>query len=163
CGAVAFALAVLSFEERVGARWLIFWLLAEAAIGVGWKRRFQQVLAGVDAPDRDLGLLAALLGRIEVERFASPRLTALQTALLTPGVPPSKRIAQLRRLVSWLDSTRNQMFAPIAYALMLPQLLAVAIDRWHGAFGHAVVDWLRVVGELEALSSMATYAYEHPA
>jgi hypothetical protein len=54
------------------------------------------------------------------------------------------------------------MFAPFAYALMLPQQLAVAIDRWHRDYGHAVDDWLRVVGELEALSSMATYAYEHP-
>jgi DNA mismatch repair ATPase MutS len=65
-------------------------------------------------------------------------------------------------MVSWLDSTRNQMFAPLAYAVMLPQLLAIAIDGWHRDYGHAVDDWLRVVGELEALSSMATFAYEHP-
>ena len=48
---------------------------------------------------------------------------------VTDGVSPSRRIAQLRRLVSWLDSTRNQMFAPIALALLLPQQLAVAIDQ----------------------------------
>jgi DNA mismatch repair ATPase MutS len=162
CGAVAVALAVLAFSEQIAARWLIFWLFAEAAIAIAWKRRFEQVLAGIEAPDRDLGLLAGLLARIEVERFSSPRLAALQASLLTHGVPPSKRIAQLRRMVSWLDSTRNQMFAPFAYALMLPQLLAVAIDRWHRDYGHAVDDWLHVVGELEALSSMATYAYEHP-
>jgi MutS domain V len=162
CGAIAVVLAVLAFEEQVAVRWLILWLLAEGAIAIAWKRRFQQVLAGIEAPDRDLGLLAGLLARIEVERFSSPRLAALQASLLTHGVPPSKRIAQLRQMVSWLDSTRNQMFAPFAYALMLPQLLAIAIDRWHGEYGHAVDDWLRVVGELEALSSMATYAYEHP-
>ena len=162
CGAVAVALSVLAFAEQIAVRWLIFWLFAEAGIAIAWKRRFEQVLAGIEAPDRDLGLLAELLARIEVERFSSPRLAALQAALLTHGVPPSKRIAQLRRMVSWLDSTRNQMFAPFAYALMLPQQLAVAIDRWHRDYGHAVDDWLRVVGELEALSSMATYAYEHP-
>jgi hypothetical protein len=162
CGAIAVGLAVRAFEEQIAVRWLIFWLLAEAAIAIVWRRRFQQVLAGIEAPDRDLGLLAGVLARIEVERFSSPRLAALQASLLTHGVPPSKRIAQLRHMVSWLDSTRNQMFAPFAYALMLPQLLAVAIDRWHGDYGHAVDDWLRVVGELEALSSMATYAYEHP-
>ena len=162
CGAIAVVLAALAFEELIAVRWLIFWLFAEAAIAIGWTRRFQQVLAGIDTADRDLGLLADLLARIEIERFTSPRLTALQASLLTHGVPPSKRIAQLRHMVSWLDSTRNQMFAPFAYGLMLPQLLAVAIDRWHGAYGHAVDDWLRVVGELEALSSMATYAYEHP-
>ena len=162
CGAVAVALAVLAFAELVAARWLIFWLFAEAALAISWQRRFKQVLAGIEAPDRDLGLLAGLLARIEIERFSSPRLGALQASLLTHGVPPSKRIAQLRRMVSWLDSTRNQMFAPFAYVLMLPQLLAIAIDGWHRDYGHAVDDWLRVVGELEALSSMATFAYEHP-
>ncbi|HEV2982996.1 MAG TPA: hypothetical protein VGX46_01350 [Vicinamibacterales bacterium] len=162
CGAVAVALAALAFEERIGSRWMVFWLIAEGGIAIVWQRRFQKVLAGVEAPDRDLGLLAALLARIETEGFSSPGLTALQASLRTHGVPPSRRIAQLRRMVSWLDSTRNQMFAPIAYGLMLPQQLAVAIDRWHGNYGHAVDEWLRVVGELEALSAMATYAYEHP-
>ena len=162
CGAVAVALAVLVFAELVAARWLIFWLVAEAALAISWQSRFKHVLAGIEAPDRDLGLLAGLLARIEIERFSSPRLGALQASLLTHGVPPSKRIAQLRRMVSWLDSTRNQMFAPLAYAVMLPQLLAIAIDGWHRDYGHAVDDWLRVVGELEALSSMATFAYEHP-
>ncbi len=162
CGAVAVALAVLVFAELVAARWLIFWLVAEAALAISWQPRFKHVLAGIETPDRDLGLLAGLLARIEIERFSSPRLGALQASLLTHGVPPSKRIAQLRRMVSWLDSTRNQMFAPLAYAVMLPQLLAIAIDGWHRDYGHAVDDWLRVVGELEALSSMATFAYEHP-
>jgi hypothetical protein len=162
CGAAAVVLAVLAVEEQIAVRWLLFWLFAEAWIALAWKRRFQRVLTGVETPDRDLGLLSDLLARIEIEQFKSPRLVALQASLRTHGVPPSRRIAQLRRMVSWLDSTRNQMFAPIAYGLMLPQQLAVAIDRWHGSFGHAVDAWLRVVGELEALSAMATYAFEHP-
>ncbi len=64
--------------------------------------------------------------------------------------------------MSWLDSTRNQMFAPIALALLLPQQLAVAIDRWHAAYGPRVVIWLKAIGELEALSATGTYAFEHP-
>jgi DNA mismatch repair ATPase MutS len=69
----------------------------------------------------------------------------------------------LRRLVSWLDSTRNQMFAPIALAILLPQQLAVAIDRWHAAHGPQIIEWLNAIGELEALSAFGTYAFEHPA
>src|SRR6185503_7897975 len=75
----------------------------------------------------------------------------------------SKRIAQLRSLVSWLDSTHNMMFAAIAYVLLLRPQLAIAIDRWQARYGPAVAEWLRAVGEIEALSALATYAYEHPA
>jgi DNA mismatch repair ATPase MutS len=46
--------------------------------------------------------------------------------------------------------------------LFLRSQLAVAIDRWHASYGTAVGEWLRVVGELEALAALATYAYEHP-
>jgi DNA mismatch repair ATPase MutS len=64
--------------------------------------------------------------------------------------------------VSWLDSARNQIFMPIAHAMLLPQLLAVAIDRWHAAYGGAVLEWLQAIGEMEALGAFGTYAYEHP-
>jgi len=64
--------------------------------------------------------------------------------------------------VSWLDSTHNLFFAPIAYVLLLRPQLAVAINRWHQAYGPAVGAWLRAVGELAALAALATYAYEHP-
>jgi DNA mismatch repair ATPase MutS len=118
---------------------------------------------GIETPEHDLGLVAGLLERVERERFTSPRLAALERALITDGVPPSRRIKQLRSLVSWLDSTHNLFFAPFASVLLLKPQLALAINRWHRAYGPAVGTWLRVVGELEALSAIATYAYEHPA
>src|SRR5262249_4636155 len=134
----------------------------EAGVVFAWRAKVRQVLSGIAMPDRDLSLLVDLVARIEVEPLATPRLSTLRASLFTEGLPPSRRIAELRRLVSWLDSTRNQLFMPIAFALLLPQLLAAAIDRWHSRYGRAVVEWLRVVGELEALSALGTYAFEHP-
>ena len=163
CALIFVGLAFAVYDERLSSGWLLLWLLVETAIEWIGRRRFGHVLHAIETPERDLGLLAELLGRVECERFTSPRLVALQRALVTAGVPPSRRIAQLRRMVSWLDSTHNLMFAPVAFVLLLRPQLAVAIDRWHASYGHAVGDWLRAVGELEALSALATYAYEHPA
>ena len=61
-----------------------------------------------------------------------------------------------------LDSTLNPLFVLPALVLLVRQLAAVAIDRWHARHGPALAEWLGVVGELEALSSLATFAYEHP-
>src|SRR6059036_1617717 len=82
-------------------------------------RRTRRVLAGVDAPERDLELLSVLLECLERQRFTSARLRALRDALATGHVMPSRRIAALARLMSWLDSTRNQFFAPVALLLLL--------------------------------------------
>jgi DNA mismatch repair ATPase MutS len=40
--------------------------------------------------------------------------------------------------------------------------VAVAIESWRAEFGGHVPEWLAIAGEYEALSSLATYAYEHP-
>jgi hypothetical protein len=162
CALVTIALVVLVYRDVAAPEWLFAWLFLEAGFAAIWRRPFHQVLHAIETPERDLGLLAGLLARIEPERFTSPRLDALRQALMTDGVPPSKRIAQLRRLVSWLDSTHNMMFAPIAFVLLLRQQLAIAIDRWHQAYGPAVVHWLRAVGDVEALTALATFAYDRP-
>jgi hypothetical protein len=159
---ITIALVVAVYRDLVAPEWLFVWLFVELGAVSVWRRPFHHVLHAVETPERDLGLLAGLLARIESERFTSPRLAALHQTLLTHGVPPSKRIAQLRMLVSWLDSTHNMMFAPLAAVLLLRQQLALAIDRWHQAYGPAVADWLRVVGDVEALAALATFAFERP-
>jgi hypothetical protein len=162
CAATTLAIIALVFAETVPGRYLVFWLISEGAIASIWRKPVRHVLARIGSADRDLSLLRDVLARVETETFQSPRLTAVRNALFTQGMPPSRRIAQLRRLVSWLDSTRNQIFAPLAYAILLPQQLAVAIDRWHTRHGPDVARWLTAIGELEALSALGTYAFEHP-
>jgi MutS domain V len=162
CAAVTIVVLALTFAEKIPSRYFIFWLIAEAAIAAIWRKPVHQVLARIGSADRDLSLVRDALARIESETVQSPRLMAIKTALFTEGMPPSRRIDELRRLVSWLDSSRNQMFAPIAFAILLPQQLAVAIDRWHARYGRRVVDWLTAIGELEALAALATYSFEHP-
>ena len=162
CALITIALVVTVYRDVIAPEWLFGWLFLEVGLAALWRRPFHQVLHAIDTPERDLGLLAGLLARIESQRFTSPRLAALHQALLTDGVVPSKRIAQLRSLVSWLDSTHNMMFAPIAVILLLRQQLAIAIDRWHAAYGPAVAEWLRAVGDVEALAALATFAYERP-
>ena len=159
---VTVALAAAAYENVVLPDVVVLWVAAESGIAAIWRRNVHHVLHAVDMPDRDLGLVSDLLARIESQQFSAPRLVALHEALLTDGVPPSARIARLRSLVSWLDSTHNLLFAPIAFVLLVRPQLAMAIARWHASYGHAIDEWLRAVGELEALTALATYAYERP-
>jgi DNA mismatch repair ATPase MutS len=41
--------------------------------------------------------------------------------------------------------------------------VAFAVEAWRERFGTMVEPWLRRLGEIEALSSLAGYAFEHPA
>jgi hypothetical protein len=152
-----------AFVGLVPSAVALAWLLVQAGIVTTWRRQISTVLHRLDMPVHDLGLVTELLVRLEREPFQSPKLVALHRALLADGEPPSRLIARLQRYVSALDSTHNLLFLPLAMVLLVRSQAAAAIDRWHAAHGRSLSIWLKAVGELEALASFATYAYEHPA
>ena len=159
------ALLVLGLSGRVGIQWVVVWLAVQAALALRWRPQVLEVTGRIETPAHDLMLLQELLERLERERFESPRLAALHTLLVSTGAPPSTRIARLRTFISILDSAHNPYFqmTGLAYVLLIRSQSAVAIDRWHAAHGQALGRWLQAVGELEALSALATHAFEHPA
>ncbi|HEV2448699.1 MAG TPA: hypothetical protein VGS58_22355, partial [Candidatus Sulfopaludibacter sp.] len=110
----------------------------------------------------DLNLIAGVLGRLEIERFASPRLAALRSDLDVEGVRPSRRIARLNRLVALVDSRANMAMAVIGPLLLWDLHLSYAIEDWRRVSGFAVRRWMSAAGEMEAISSIAGDSYEHP-
>ena len=124
--------------------------------------KIKHALAGIERLVHDLSLLSEILACLENEQFTSPRLTQLRNQLDTQGLPPSGQIAQLKRLISLLESRKNQFFVPIAALLMWTTQVGLAIEAWRRNSGQAVASWLAVVGEFEALSALASYAHEHP-
>jgi hypothetical protein len=127
------------------------------------RQRSEKVLAGVDRPGRDLLVLAQVVELFEREQFASARLRDLGARLSNEGEPASRRIARLAKLVDWANARRNQFFAPFGWVLLWSVHFAFAIERWRARSGADVARWLEVIGELEALASLAGYAYERPA
>jgi hypothetical protein len=163
CAALTAVLAAVSYAGFVASGWVVAWVCVQSGVAAIWNRRLHHVLHAIETPDHDLLLLADLLARLEREPFSTPRLTALRQALMSDGVLPSRRIASLRSLVAWADSAHNLMFAPLAYVLLVRPQVALAISRWHREYGPVVAHWQRAVGEGEALTALATFAYEHPA
>jgi hypothetical protein len=137
-------------------------LAAEAALALPLRARVLRAVRGLELPARELALLADLLERLEAERFEAPLLVRLRERLDTRGVPPSRRLRQLRRRVELLEARRNQLFAPLAALLLWTTQLAFAVERWREACGSALGGWITALGELEALSALAGFAYERP-
>jgi hypothetical protein len=137
-------------------------LIIGRAFAFRMQARVKHVISAVEEPGRDLSLLSEVLRRLEGERFSSPRLVELRTELDVDGLSPSRQIAGLNRLIDLLDARRNLIFAPLAGLLLWPLQFAIGIERWRQSSGPVVARWLAAVGELEALNSLASYAYEHP-
>jgi hypothetical protein len=150
----------------------VYLLAGALLLAVGWATRLRALTRSVlfDADHRagELKLVAALLARLERESFETPLLVRLRRDLdsAAPGagaaLPPSRRVARLGLLVDLLDARRNQMAAILTAPLLWTTQVALAIEAWRRAFGPAVARWLAAVGEIEALASLSTFAFEHP-
>ncbi|HZR81284.1 MAG TPA: DNA mismatch repair protein MutS [Candidatus Binatia bacterium] len=157
---LAAVVAGLAFD--LGATPFFAAVAVQAAIEASQRRRVAAALAGIAGAARTLERIAALLARAEREPFAAPRLRALAGELASEGQSASRAIRGLRRRIELLDSARNFMFAPIALWLSWRLHLARWIGEWRRRHGPRIADWIAALGEVEALVSLAAYAWERP-
>jgi hypothetical protein len=137
-------------------------VVVEAVLTYWLKNPIEAVLHGTENAFHDLELLSGVMATIEGHTFRSPELQNLQRELLSANVSASHAIAKLRSVVDLILSRNNVFVRIIDVPLMYSVQLALAAERWRKAHGHAVKQWIAIVGEMEALISLATYSYEHP-
>jgi ABC-type multidrug transport system fused ATPase/permease subunit len=124
--------------------------------------RIEPIVMSVERAEPALALLAGVLARVERESFTSARLAQLHGRLRGADAAASEEIERLRKLVSLLDARRNQFFALFAILLLWTPHVALAIERWRVRSGARIGEWIEAMGEIEALASLASFAFEHP-
>lgn len=160
------AIGVAGIVAWIG--WSIHWLIVAAAIAnlllsFRYLKSVAEQVGAIEKSAKDLQLLAGVLARLEDEKFSAALLVALREQLSCDGTPASEAIRKLNRLVQLLESRRNQVVAVLEPFVMWSVQLTFAIVAWRRTHGPSIRKWLSAVGELEALSDFAGYAYEHPA
>ncbi|HEV7572310.1 MAG TPA: DNA mismatch repair protein MutS [Thermoanaerobaculia bacterium] len=141
---------------------LMIMIVAVSIFSRRMAERVAKVVSTVERREPALALLAGLLRVMEHQSFAAPRLIALRSKLERNGVAASRQIERLRKLVALLDARRNQFFAPFALLFLWTTNIAFAIERWRLESGAEIVSWIDAIGELEALLSLSSFAFEHP-
>jgi MutS domain V len=126
-------------------------------------RRAEGVLSGISCNAEGLILFAQILRRLEREPFAGPRLQNFAAELQRAATPASRAVGQLARVVYWIDA-HHSLLAHIAELPLLYTLqVAFAAEAWRHRQGARMRTWINIAAEMEALLSLATYSFEHPA
>ena len=104
-----------------------------------------------------------LLAEIEDAQFRSPLLLGLQQRLTDDGIPSSRLIRRLSMMLTNLDQRYNAISFLLFNGTMLWDIVTVnSIRRWMSRHGGSIATWCRTLGEIDALSALATYAFERP-
>ena len=155
-----FATQFVGLQAEIGV--LVVGMI-EGAFTLRFRDRILAVLHSVHDASHDLDLLSQILAVLEKQNFRSGRLAKLREAIGVQGKPASANIARLRRWMELLDSRDNVFVRIFGPPLLWGTQIAMAVENWRAAQGPLVRGWLDAVSEIEALFSLANYAWEHPA
>ena len=137
--------------------------ILEVGLLAALRPRMHKILEAASSKESALSRYGGMLALIENEKFEAPALDALQARLRESGASSTREMAALSRIVGFLDARNNEVFRFfIGPALMWDLWCALALDAWRRRAGKAVFGWFRALAELEALASLAGFAYERP-
>ncbi len=166
---LSFAGPFLSHVRPILARaYLVPFGLQLVALGLlyGPVSRMVTFVSSREAP---FGRFGALFSLVEDAAFESPLLRELSETLRgrsTSGAETPKaslEIARLERIMGFADLRHNTLIHIVAnVGLLYDVWCALALERWRQRSGRKARTWLKAVGTLEALGSLATFAAEHP-
>jgi hypothetical protein len=161
----AFAVGAAAFGPSLGlSAGAVTGLVAvDIVLGNFVGARMARMLDSVSARRSWVAQWQALIAAIESESFEAPRLIGLRRGFASSGRSASSEIASLERIVSFADARYNEAFRYVLGAALFWNVhCAFALLRWRARAGAHLRSWLDTLGEVEALASLGTFAFEHP-
>ena len=126
-------------------------------------KRIQSEIAKADNVDKIVKQYSLLVEKIESETFQSKKLTDLQQQLIFKNAAASIHLKQLSELFSRMDTINNFVTATVFNGTFLFNLHVLkALLKWKENYSEEFEKWIGIIGEFEALNSLANLAYNNP-
>ncbi len=127
------------------------------------RSRMGPSLEAASSKETALSRYGRMLAIVDRETFEAPALVALQKRLRESGASATKEMASLSRIVGFLDARNNEIFRFFLGPMLMWDLwCALALDRWRSRAGRVAFGWFRALADVEALASLAGFAFERP-
>lgn len=156
-------LLVLSLLDFISFQWLALAFMCFLILSFGVIKRATHIQEDYGKQLKTLDGYARLIALVQKEVWASEGMNKLVGRLNVQGKSPVAALLQLSKELDRLDLRNNQLLYVILEGSVFFQLQQIVrIERWKERYGKHVMEWLDAVGEFDALSSLGTFAYNHP-
>lgn len=165
----AMLLAIVAVVTIVLALWQKIYLpaavviLIEVAIHNRFRRQINYVIENVEGAGESLLLFSTLLRVLKKQRFDAELLKQLHSKISNDNDSAWHALKVFSTRVDWLESSHHMLIRVLNIPLLYELQIAFALESWRDRHGHKIRKWLNAITEIEALNSLAAYAYEHPA
>ncbi len=157
---ITLALTVLSLIPMI--HWGI--PLAAFAIHVLIIRRIgnysKEVFFRIERRAPFLAAFGKLIQQMEILETSTPLTDGYKQRLAKDGPPAYKEIASLSKLLVRLELRLNGLpYYIMNYVFFWDMIWLVRLERWKARHKDHVLDWFRVIGEMEALASVSALRF----
>ncbi|WP_281233334.1 MutS-related protein [Flavobacterium gelatinilyticum] len=126
-------------------------------------KRIKSEIAKADNVDKIIKQYSLLVQKIESEKFESKKLNELKEQLVSKNAFASSHLKQLSELFSRMDTINNFVTAIVFNGSFLFNLHVLrALLKWKEDYSEELEKWINIIGEFEALNSLANLAYNNP-
>ena len=156
-------LLITSLAEWTSFSWLglSFGIFLVLSFGIIKRATYIQETYGKQL--KSLNGYARLIALAKAEDWKSAGMLELIERFNLNGQSPIQALQQLSKELDRLDLRNNQFLYVLLEGSIFFQLQEIVrIERWKVRYGQHINEWLKTVGELDALCSLGTFAYNHP-
>ena len=142
--------------------WGIIWTLFVTA-GFAFTGKITRMQAVYGKKLQILGTYAGLLKLMEARPMQCGLLKSIKEEIGGEQRKASLSISRLSKLMNELDQRNNVFMYVILNGLFFWELRQVMrIEAWKEQYAGELPHWLDALGQMDALNSLATFAYNHP-
>lgn len=163
--ALTIILLILYFSPlRISFFWPLAGLVLQGLmLYISGKPR-NQILNSVYRYESTIRAYYEMLKRFENTSFSSGLLSKLKRSLRNrQNMPAFRQIDRLAKIVEAISNRNNALFALVNILTLWDFQCMIRLEDWKQKSGRFLRTWLSVLGQLEALSSLAVIRHDNPA
>ena len=142
--------------------WGVLWFSIVVA-SFAFTRQITKVQSVYGQKLRILGTYAKLLQTMDEEPMGAPLLRDIKEKIGGDQCQASQAIRRLVKLMNELDQRNNYLMYTVLNGCFFWELWQMMrIEAWKEAHAGEIAVWLEAIGEMDALCSLGTFAYNHP-
>ncbi|NQV02352.1 MAG: hypothetical protein HQ542_06890 [Bacteroidia bacterium] len=158
------AFLVLSIMALIPYHIPLFLIILQLLFAYAYGRHTQIVHQAITSKFNILEKYAEALTLLEETSFSSDYTKSLKSRLNSDNTEtPGQVIKRLAHLLNWMDSNLNLVASVFLNGLLMFNIhMLIAVDNWRFKNRKLVPRWFDILAEYDAISSLATFAFNNP-
>ena len=160
---IILTVTVLTIFDYVTLNTFYVFLFVFAVIAFKIDRKVVPIHTKLSKIVEEVEVLSDSIALIENATFQAPLLIQLKEQFSHTNGKASAALSQLKKILDRLDIRYNIVLsAPLNLFLQWNLHQVTALEKWKKQNGNQIGQWFTALGELEALSSLSTIAFNNP-